>query len=297
MLFRSNGYLCWPIIGVFKGKIVCMYTNANQHEATRANPYFMLSSNGVVWNSPKNMVPLQTKRIDITCCGNDSQGNLLAWVRFASFSDHRVMRYDGVSWVEISKPTLPFTGGHSSNIFDVDGKLMCFYNAYYASFGVLISEDDGETWTQIEISNGYISTTMPCEISGVYLGDGKILAIARRDGGGQKMLQLQSSDSGATWTLADTNIVTNGNTPSLLIDENNDISFYYFDRAVGRICLFNKNLSEVWSNPTAWGSPTVLLSGLETDGGNIHTIKYKGSEISFFYTGGAIDNGIYVYIK
>ena len=197
-IVEPNGYLCWPIIGVFKGKIVCMYTNANQHEATRANPYFMLSSNGVVWNSPKNMVPLQTKRIDITGCGNDSQGNLLAWVRFASFSDHRVMRYDGVSWVEISKPTLTFTGGHISNIFDVDGKLMCFYNAYYASFGVLISEDDGETWTQIEISNGYISTTMPCEISGVYLGDGKILAIARRDGGGQKMLQLQSSDSGAT---------------------------------------------------------------------------------------------------
>ena len=51
------------------------------------------------------------------------------------------------------------------------------------SWGTLTSRDNGATWTQTTIESGLTKAQWPTEPSAVYLGDGKILAIARTEQG------------------------------------------------------------------------------------------------------------------
>ena len=95
--------------------------------------------------------------------------------------------------------------------------------------------DNGRTWEQKTVEAGLEKGELPTEQSAVYLGNGRILALARTEDGGAStasQFQLASTDDGATWTRVRTNIRdVQASTPSLIYDAEKGLVYnYYYER-------------------------------------------------------------------
>lgn len=300
-------YSAWPMMGVANGKLVCFYTEANTHEATETTMYMKTSStNGLSWTEKKAVFTNKVRVGGVTGLGNDSQGNLLIWYRDGRAGDkgtfYEVYRMVGDEITLVGKlPYDELNGPHISNIFSVPGEgLFAFYNTYgdNRTCGVLKSKDDGLTWEKIEI---YAASKAECpvELDGFYVGDGKILALGRKDAysGTIAMFQIQSSDYGKTWTVEYTNIDdAYGSSPNMVYDEETgDIHLYYFSRNAGKLMRRIDNISNVWNGAKNWNSSEVLItepySGQDT--GNVKVVEINGYHFAAYYAGTAQTTGVY----
>ena len=305
-------YTAWPMLAVSKGKLVCVYTVADQHNSTESKLYMKSSSsNGFAWTAPKEVFTEKTGVKGITGTGNDSKGNMLLWYRDRNpntwATKHELYRLDGTEMTQISTPDFLFPGGaHIGNIFSVENNLFCFYNTYgnTRSWGLLKSTDDGLNWEQIPIEENLPKAECPVEIEGVYFGNGKILLLGRKDAneGTVAMFQMQSSDYGKTWSKAYTNITDAlGSSPSMILDSNaNKISLYYFARTTGQLKSRVVTSSDVWNNPQNWSNSKILESesARGQDTGNVKTVSLNGLHIATYYAGSSTTTGIYgVIIK
>ena len=297
-------YSAWPMLGKVRDKLVCLYTVADQHSATEAGIYMKSSTtNGLSWTARKEVFTDKTGVKGITGTGNDSEGNLLLWYRDGSpgawQTTHELYKTDGYSMVLVSKPDFPLRGSHIGNIISVDGKLFAFYNTYgnTRSWGLLKSSDDGVTWEQIPIEEDVIKAECPVEIDAVYLGDGKILALGRKDSdeGTVAMFQIQSSDYGETWSKTYTNITDAlGSSPSMIIDSDK-ISLYFFARTSGQLKRRVVNYQDVWDNSLNWNNSEILESEKANgqDTGNVKTVAVNGIHFATYYAGSSTTTGIY----
>jgi hypothetical protein len=87
------------------------------------------------------------------------------------------------------------------------------------SWGTLTSTDNGRTWVQRTVEGNLPKSEWPTEQCAVHIGEGRILAIARSEGGGGQQFQITSTDYGVTWKRARTNIKdVRESTPSLICD-------------------------------------------------------------------------------
>lgn len=305
-------YTAWPMLGVSGDKLVCVYTVADQHNSTEAKLYMKSSSsNGFAWTAPKEVFADKTGVKGITGTGNDSKGNMLLWYRDRNpnswATTHELYRLDGTAMTQISTPDFYFPGGaHIGNIFSVEDELFCFYNTYgnTRSWGLLKSVDDGLTWEQIPIEENLPKPECPVEIEGVYLGDGTILLLGRKDAdeGTVAMFQMQSTDYGKTWTREYTNITDALiSSPSMILDsQSGDISLYYFARTTGNLKRREVNFKDVWNNPQNWSDFEILESesARGQDTGNVKTTSINGLHIATYYAGSSTNTGIYgVIIK
>jgi len=305
-------YTAWPMLAVSKGKLVCVYTVADQHNSTESKLYMKSSSsNGFAWTAPKEVFTEKTGVKGITGTGNDSKGNMLLWYRDRNpntwATKHELYRLDGTEMTQISTPDFLFPGGaHIGNIFSMENNLFCFYNTYgnTRSWGLLKSTDDGLNWEQIPIEENLPKAECPVEIEGVYFGNGKILLLGRKDAneGTVAMFQMQSSDYGKTWSKAYTNITDAlGSSPSMILDSNaNKISLYYFARTTGQLKCRVVTSSDVWNNPQNWSNSEILESesARGQDTGNVKTVSLNGLHIATYYAGSSTTTGIYgVIIK
>ncbi len=302
-----NKYSAWPVLGVTNGKLVCFYTVANQHEATETQVYMKTSSTGgLSWTNGKEVFTDKMKVGGITGLGNDSEGNLLIWYRDGRAGEvgtgYELYRMVGNEITKVC--TLPYAlnGPHIGNIFSVSGEgLYAFYNTYdtLRTYGVLKSTDDGATWEKIEIGKDLEKSECPVEIDGVYLGDGKILALGRKDSaeGTIAMFQIESSDYGATWTKEYSNVTdAYGSSPNMILDsETGEISLYYYERNSGKLKRREANGSHVWNAPQNWGDPEVILTESATgqDSGNVKVVESDGMHIAAYYAGNATTTGVY----
>ena len=86
------------------------------------------------------------------------------------------------------------------------------------------------------VETGLAVNEWPTEQSGVWLGEGKILMVARCEGE-KRQFQIISTDSGKTWTKHKTNITdVNRSTPALVYDAATDIvSNYYYERGAKKL--------------------------------------------------------------
>lgn len=302
-----KNYTAWPMIAEVNGKLVCLYTEADQHSFTECKLYMKTSStNGLTWSEAKEIITEDSGARGITGTGNDSQGNMLIWYmnRNKDWSTkHTLYKTDGNTVTKVCAPDFSFTGGgHIGNIFSVPGEgLFAFYNTYgnTRSWGIVKSVDDGLTWEQIPVEENLESAECPVEIDGFY-HDGKILALGRKDknSGTIAMFQIQSSDNGATWTKEYTNITEDalGNSPSIIFDsQTEDIYMYYFDRNTGKLMRRTATFTGVWDNPGGWSEATVLVSEPYSgqDTGNAKTVEINGMHFATYYVGTAEDTGIY----
>ncbi|MBQ5910451.1 MAG: exo-alpha-sialidase [Clostridia bacterium] len=305
-IVTPNKYSAWPMLGRVKDKLVCLYTVADQHSATEAGIYMKTSTTkGLSWTCGKEIFLDKTGVKGITGTGNDSEGNMLIWYRDGSpgawQTTHELYKTDGHSVVLVSAPDFALRGGHIGNIFSFDGKLFAFYNTYgnTRSWGVLKSVDDGLTWEQIPIETDIPKAECPVEIDGFYAGDGKILALGRKDAdeGTIAMFQIQSTDFGESWSKEYTNITDAlGSSPSIIFDaDTKDITLYFFARTIGQLKHREVNFIDVWNNPQNWSGSKVIISekARGQDTGNVKTVAVDDIHFATYYAGSSTTTGVY----
>ena len=299
-------YSAWPMVGSQNGKIICIYTIANRHEATEASLYMKTSFDGRTWSDANEIFKEKTGVKGVTGMGNDSEGNALIWYRDGApggrETTYELYKIYGDTMTLVSKPDLDIRGAHIGNIFQAEGNvLFSFYNTYGAvrSFGILKSVDDGMSWEEIPIEVSVEKPECPVEIDGFYAGDGKILALGRKDSadGTVAMFQIESSDFGASWSKKYTNVTDSYQSSPYVIFEPKEekICLYYFERSTGKLKRRTALLSDAWSNPLGWCVPEIISeeSWSGEDTGNVKVVKMDGAHLAVYYAGTNTTTGIY----
>ena len=305
-IVTPNKYSAWPFIGLSDDKLVCIYTVADQHVATKSGLYMKSSSDGVNWSDGVEIFKDKTGVKGITGIGYDNDGNMLLWYRSGSpavaTTTFELFKIDGDNITLVSKPDINVKGGHIGNIVRTpNNELWAFYNTYgdFRSWGYVKSADNGLTWEQVEVEKDIYKATCPAELECAFISDDKIIVLGRKDVADATvaMFQLESSDNGKTWAKKYTNIFdAYGSSPSVIFDrETGKICLYYFARDFGDLRQRIVNVEDVWDNPLNWSKPEVITSesasGVDT--GNVKTVLYKGNHICAYYAGTSTTTGIY----
>lgn len=292
----DDGYNAFPFIGTVKDKLVCVYSVGKNHtDNTSVDIFAKTSPNGVIWSKAKKIISTENVRDTITGLGHDSLGIIYFWNRKgtpvnADCSFDLYKTSDGIVFTKKSSPVFdikPSNIGDALHIPTVG--VISFYNTYRAtrnSYGYVLTKDGGETWSQIEIASPTTQSDTPTEIYGVYIGDGKIIALGRSEDSAA-MFQIQSNDYGKTWETKKTNITdVYLSTPTLIYGDDGYITVYYYNRADGKLKKRRAIASTVFENPSSWGEPSNIASGaVGQDAGNANSVKFNGNNIIAYYSG------------
>lgn len=313
-----SGYNSWPMIQAIGEKLVCVYSRGASHtigEDARAVYARTSSDNGKTWTT--ETVVANTPGYGDVAVGKglDSTGAMLLWVRRVGKEWlHDLYRTtDGVTFALVATPKLAVTPVQITDVFAVPkvGLMALWFAGNYGddgpshSWGTLTSSDNGATWTQTTIESGLTKAQWPTEPSAVHLGNGRILAVARTELGDssstRSQFQMVSSDYGATWTRAQTNI---GDvlisTPSLILDAKTGLlSNYYYQR--GRGGILRRRVVEpdsVFGNPLNWPTSEAVATGSQNtiDAGNVNATTIRGTHYLAFYSGKTPDTAILVSV-
>lgn len=292
----DDGYNAFPFIGTVNNKLVCVYSIGKNHtDNTNVDIFVKTSPNGVIWSKAKKIISTENVRDTITGLGHDSLGIIYFWNRKgtpvnADCSFDLYKTSDGIKFTKKSSPAFDIKPSHIGDALHIPTVgVISFYNTYRAnrnSYGYVLTKDGGETWSQVEIANPSTQSDTPTEISGTYIGDGKILALGRSEDSAA-MFQIQSSDFGKTWETKITNITdVYLSTPTLIYDDDGYITVYYYNRADGKLKKRKAIASTVFESATSWGEPSNIASGsVGQDAGNANSVKFNNNIIVVYYSG------------
>lgn len=309
------GYNSWPMIQAIGKKLVCTYSRGTAHsigEDARLVYARTSTDNGKTW-TPETIVAQTPGWGEVTIGkGNDSTGAALLWVRRCGKGiEHDVYRSeDGEKWVLLSTPKLDPVPIQITDIIAVPnvGFMALWFAGNYGdegpchSWGTFVSSDEGKTWTQNVIESELTKAQWPTEQSAAYLGDGKIIAIARTESGAsttdRAQFQMVSTDYGKTWTRTRTNI-TNvlASTPSLIYDSQTGLlSAYYYQRGRGVAYRRVVKAESIFDCPLCWpeSEPVALGSDISFDAGNANAVDIDGVHFLAFYSGKHPDTSVLV---
>ncbi len=311
-----SGYNSWPMIQAIGEKLVCVYSRGSAHsigEDARAVYARTSTDNGKTWT--KETVVANTPGYGEVAVGKglDSKGAMFLWVRrIGKDWNHDLYRTtDGAAFTLVATPKLAVTPMQITDVFPVPtvGLMALWFAGNYGddashSWGTLTSSDNGATWTQTTIESGLTKPQWPTEPSAVYLGHGRILAVARTEMGGtsstRSQFQMVSTDYGATWTRAQTNICdVAASTPSLVFDARTGLlSNYYYQRGRGILRRRVVDPDSVFGNPLKWPVSEAVATGsrIGIDSGNVNATTIRGTHYLAFYSGKAPDTAILVSV-
>lgn len=312
-----SGYNSWPMIQAIGNKLVCVYSRGTAHDiAEDARAVYARTSkdNGKTWTD--ETIVTNTPRYGEVAIGKglDSTGAMLLWVRrIGAEWNHDLYRStDGVTFTHVSTPRLFPMPIQITDVFSVPtvGLMALWFAGDYSdwgeshSWGTLVSRDDGATWTQNVIESGLTKVQWPTEPSAVYLGNGRILAIARSEltdtTTARSQFQLVSSDYGKTWKRTKTNIGdVFFSTPSLIFDtETGLLSNYYFHRGRGLLRRRVVKADSIFNNPLQWTDSEVIAKGskITFDTGNANATAIEGNHYVAFYSGKMPNTAIFVSV-
>lgn len=312
-----SGYNSWPMIQSIGEKLVCVYSRGTAHtigEDARAVYARTSTDHGKTWTA--ETVVAQTPGYGEVAAGKglDSTGAMLLWVRRvgAEWLHDLYRSTDGVEFALVATPKLAVVPVQITDVFAVPkaGLMALWFAGSYGddgpshSWGTLTSSDNGATWTQTTVESGLTKAQWPTEPSAVYLGDGKILAVARTELGGnastRAQFQMESTDYGATWTRAQTNIGdVLASTPSLILDaETGWLSNYYYQRGRGILRRRVVDPDSVFGNPLQWPDSEAVATGSQVtfDAGNANATAVRGKHCLAFYSGEAPDTAVLVSV-
>lgn len=311
-----KGYNSWPMMQAVGDKLVCVYSRGSGHtigEDARRTYARTSSDRGRTW-TPETIVADTPGFGEVPVGkGLDADGAMLLWVRRVGkeWLQDLYRTTDGVNFKLVTTPKLSPVPVQITDVFTVPKVgLMCLWFAGgYAegndhSWGTLTSTDNGQTWTQTTVESGLSKAQWPTEPSAVYLGDGKILGIGRCEawGGGttaRAQHQLTSTDSGATWKRAQTNIgEVMGSTPSLVLDAKTGlVSNYYYQRGKGGILRRRvADAAAIFDRPLEWPASEAIAVGSEDplEAGNINATVIQDRHYLAFYSGHAPNTSVFV---
>lgn len=309
------GYNSWPMTQAIGDKLVCVYTRGTGHtigEDARATYARTSTDHGQTWTA-ETLVANSPGFGDVPVGkGLDANGAMLLWVRRVGKAwFHDLYRStDGVAFTLVATPKLDPMPVQITDVFTVPKVgLMCLWFAgNYAddnshSWGTLTSRDNGATWTQTTVESVLTKDQWPTEPAAVYLGDGKILGIARTEQGGpttaRSQFQLTSSDDGATWKRMQANIGdVNASTPSLVLDAKTGLlSNYYYQRGRGGVLRRRAvDPKSIFDHPLRWPASEAIATGSEItfDAGNANATAIDGTHYVSFYSGAAPNTAVLV---
>lgn len=310
-----NGYNSWPMIQAIGKTLVCVYSRGSGHtiaEDARAVYARTSSDGGKTW-TPETIVANTEGDGEVAIGkGLDSFGAMLLWVRRIGREwNHDLYRTtDGVTFTHLATPKLDVMPIQITDVFTVPnvGLMALWFAGQYNddgpchSWGTLTSRDDGKTWTQNVIEAELPKSEWPTEPSAVYLGDGKILAIARSEMGNssteRSQFQMVSLDYGATWKRSRTNIGdVLASTPSLIFDtETGLVSNYYYHRGRGVVRRRVVKPDSVWDAPLNWPASEAVATGsaVTFDAGNVNATVIQNTHYLTFYSGQGADTTVLV---
>jgi hypothetical protein len=307
-----NGYNSWPMMQSIGEKLVCVYSRGKAHtiNSGERGVYARTSTDrGKTW-TPETLISHMPDYGEVAIGkGLDSTGAMLLWVRrIGKEWNHDLYRTtDGENFTLVTTVRPEVMPIQITDIFVVPtvGLMSLWFAGKYDdngsshSWGTLTSDDGGKTWRQNVIESELPKIQWPTEQSAVYLGDGRIFAIARTEmGQGHAQFQLVSTDYGTTWTRSQTNISdVLASTPSLIFDaETGLMSNYYYHRGRGVLRRRVVTPDEVFEHPLRWPvSEAVALGSAETfDAGNVNATRIAGTHYLTFYSGKAPNTAVLV---
>lgn len=309
---EAKGYNSWPMLQAIGEKLVCVYSRGKGHTIDDDNRavYARASTDGgntwtaetVVANAP-GYGEVEVGK------GLDADGAMLLWVRRIGKGEwhHDLYRTtDGVTFTLVTTPKLEVRPMQITDVFAVPtvGLMALWFAGDYGdkptnAWGIVTSSDNGATWKQTPIESGLTKADWPTEPSAIYLGDGKIFAIARTETG-LSQFQIVSTDYGKTWTRAQTNIVdVAGCTSSLVLDAKTGLlSNYYYHRGKGFLRRRVVDPEHVFSHPQRWpaAEPLAMGSKVMWDAGNANATVIGDTHYVSFYSGKAPNTGVFVSV-
>jgi len=303
-----KGYNSWPMVQALGDKLVCIYRMGSEHNPGEkgCGTFARVSSDrGKTWG-PRATITNDPKCGESAIAkGVDSTGAALFWVRSYGpkplFNLYRTV--DGVHFDLISQPKLD--KGPWMQVTDIlhvptVGLMAFWFGGSYGDddrprrWGVTTSADNGTNWTFRVCGENMKRAWWPTEPSGVYLGDGRILCVARTEGGGGRQLQVTSVDYGKTWSVRETNIRdVSASTPSLIYDAKTGLVHnYYYQRGMALLKCRRANAAEIFDHPMSWPEPKTLvddkgLPGVDT--GNANATVLGNRHYVTWYRGKAPD--------
>jgi len=305
-----SGYNSWPMIQAIGDKLVCVYSRGSAHtinEDARAVYARTSTDGGKTW-TPETVVANTPGYGEVEVGkGLDAAAAMLLWVRRIGKGEwhHDLYRTtDGVTFTLVATPKLAVRPMQITDVFAVPtvGLMSLWFAGDYGdkptnAWGTVTSSDNGATWKQTTVESELPKTQWPTEPAAVYLGDGKILVIARTETG-PVQFQIVSTDYGATWKRAPTNIgdVT-GSTPSLILDAKTGLlSNYYYYRGKGFLRRRVVDPQSIFDHPRSWpASETVAIGSTSTwDSGNANATVIGDTHYVSFYSGKAPDTSVLV---
>ena len=190
------GYNAWPMIQAAGERVVCAYSRGaahNTHEGRR-DAYARTSlDGGRTWGPETCIVGTPAVGEAAEGRGTDENGALLFWVgRFGANGGHDLYRTtDGVTFEKIASlpaKSLSPMPIQVMDVFRIPGKGLAspWFAGNYRnpesghSWGLLVSADNGRTWTQRTVEGDLAKRDWPTELSAVSLGGGRILVLARQ---------------------------------------------------------------------------------------------------------------------
>ncbi len=300
------GYNSWPMMQASGNKLVCIYSRGSGHtisEGTRDTFVKISSDFGKTWSEEKVVANDQNVGEVPIGKGLDENGDILFWVRAMGkgvFTHNLYRTKDGAKFEKIASLKLSPMPMQITDVFHVPqvGMMSLWFTGNYGktatnSWGTLVSKDNGKTWKQTVIESGLDRKNWSTEPSAVYIGNGKILGIARVEHGTNStekaQFQLQSSDYGKTWTRQRTNITDiHISTPSLIFDKKTRLLYnYYYQRGRGMLKRRVVNADKIWNNPLAWTPPEIVAfaSAIGYDAGNVNATTINGKHYLAIYSG------------
>ncbi|MFZ4592662.1 MAG: sialidase family protein [Verrucomicrobiaceae bacterium] len=304
------GYNSWPMLQAIGKKLVCVYGRGKGHtiDSDDRAVYSRTSTDGgKTWTAETGVANAPGYGEVAVGKGLDSTGAMLLWVRRIGKHEwhHDLYRStDGITFTLVATPTLALRPMQITDVFSVPkvGLMALWFGGDYSdkptqSWGKMTSSDDGKTWTQTPVESGLLKGDWPTEPAAVYLGDGKILAIARTETG-PAQFQMISTDNGATWTRTRTNISdVAASTPSLILDVKTGLlSNYYYERGRGILRRRVVDPSRVFGLPLNWHGSEAVATGSKVtfDAGNANATAIGDTHFVSFYSGKAPDTSVVV---